>query len=142
MLPNDDQRWPSASGSALAAGGAGWCGGVGALDDVGDELVAAAPHRAHDALGCAVVADGLTERLDPAGQGGVADEAVTPHRVEELLLGDHPMSLLDQQDQHVEHLRLDRAHLPVAAQLVALWLELAVPEDVAHRLTAGRSAPA
>jgi hypothetical protein len=87
--------------------------------DLADELVAAPPDGAHQPLRLAVVAERLAQRLDPAGQRRLAHEAVPPHRVEDLLLGDHAIALPHEEHEDVEHLRLDPACATVASELEA-----------------------
>ena len=91
--------------------------------DVGDELVAAAEHRADHLLPCAVVADGAAGRLDPAGQRRLADEAVAPHVVEQLRLGHDPVTVGDEIGEDVEHLPLDVYRLPGPFEPEAFQIE-------------------
>ena len=97
-----------------------------------DHPVAAAVGRRDHRLACPVVADGTAGGLDPARQRGLADEAVTPDRVEQLLLADHTVGMGGEVDQHVEDLGLDRHEQAGAAQLVAIEIELAVAEGEDH----------
>ena len=53
-------------------------------------------------------------------------------RLEQLGLGHHPITVLDQVGEHVEHLRLDVHELVPSAQLVAGGVEHRVPEAVPH----------
>jgi hypothetical protein len=80
-----------------------------------------------------------SRRLDAAGERTLADEPVTPHFVEELLLGDDPVPLSHQVGEDVEHLRLDRADDAVPAQLEAPEVELVLPEGIDHRCHLRRS---
>ena len=72
-----------------------------------DHAVAAAVGRRDDRLARPVVADGTAGGLDPARQRGLADEAVTPDRVEQLLLAHDPVGMGGEVDEHVEDLGLD-----------------------------------
>jgi len=56
---------------------------------------------------------------DPTRQRRLADEPITPHVVEQLLLRDNPIAALDEVGQHVEHLRLDRHDSAIAPHLLA-----------------------
>ena len=105
---------------------------VGLLLDRGDEAVPAAVDGLHDALVPPGVADRLAQLLDPGGQCRLRHEAVTPDGLEQLGLGHHPVPVLDQVGQHVEHLRLDVHELVAAAQLVAGGVEHRVAEAVPH----------
>ena len=91
-----------------------------------DELVATAAHGPDVALRFPVIAKGPTRRLDPTGQRRLTDEPATPHRIEQFLLGDHPVVVADQLVEHVEHLRLDPDHLGAASQFK--------PADVEHEI--------
>ena len=97
-----------------------------------DHAIAAAVGRRDDGLARPVVADGAAGGLDPTRQRGLADEAVTPNRVEQLLLADDPFGMGGQVDQHVEDLGLDRHEHAGAVQLVAVEIELAVAEGEDH----------
>ena len=85
-------------------------------------------HRADDRLAAAVVADGLAHRLDPGGQRRLADEAVAPDLVEQLLLAHDLAAPLHEVAQEVEDLRLDPNLVAVAAQHDAGEVQLAVRE--------------
>ena len=86
----------------------------------------------HDALVPAGIAHCLPQLLDPRGQGRLGHEVVAPDGLEQLGLGDHAVTVLDQVSQHVEHLRLDVHELVAPAQLVAGGVEHGVPEAVPH----------
>ena len=58
-------------------------------------------------------ASGRTRCRDPARQRAVGDEVIAPDGVEDLGPGAHPLPMLDQEADHLEHLRLDRD--PLAA---------------------------
>ena len=105
------------------------------LVDLGHELVAAPVYGAHQPLRLPVVAECLAQRLDPAGERRFAHEAVAPHRVEDLLLGDDAIAFPHEQYEHVEHLRLDLARETAAAKLVPTQVELTVVERVDHTLS-------
>ena len=97
-----------------------------------DHAVAAAVGRRDHRLARPVVADGTAGGLDPARQRGLADEPVTPDRVEQLLLADHAVGVRGQVDEHVEDLGLDGHEQAGALQLVAIEIELAVAEGEDH----------
>ena len=107
------------------------------VDDGADELVAAAADGPDVALGLAVVAERVPRRLDPAGQGRLADEAAAPHRVEQLFLGDEAVVVAHQLGHHVEDLGFDPDHVAVAAQLVAGGVQHEVVESP-HPTRGGR----
>ena len=76
--------------------GSGAATGAGHGLDRGDELVALAVDRADDRLPVAVVVDGLANRLDAGGERRLADEAIAPDLVEQLLLADDGAAALHQ----------------------------------------------
>src|SRR5215207_9868492 len=112
------------------------------LGGIGNEAVAAAVHRADDVLEPPVVADRPPGGLDPARQRRLADEPVTPHCVEELVLGDHPVAMADEVDEDVEHLLLHRPAHACSPELVQLEIDFAVAESVENRCTPLMSPPA
>ncbi len=79
--------------------------------------------RADDLLAAAIVADGLTGGFDARRQRRLADEPITPDVVEQLVLADHPIPVLDQVTQHLEHLGLDGDHVPGPRQLVVVRID-------------------
>ena len=79
----------------------------GSAVDRGDEPVATAVHGADDALLPTVVTDRSADGLDSRREGRLRDEARPPHLLQELLLRDHPIPVLEEVAQHVEHLGLD-----------------------------------
>src|SRR4029453_12072186 len=83
----------------------------------------------------AVVPDRPPRRLDAGGEGGFADEAVTPDVVEQLLLGDDPFPVLHQVGEHVKDLRLDGNSHARPAKLDAGEIELVVTKGVNHVLS-------
>jgi hypothetical protein len=64
--------------------------------------------RLDDPLPRTVVTDGAARRLDARRHGRLADEAVAPHVVEQLVLRDDPVAVLDEIGEDAEHLWLDR----------------------------------
>jgi hypothetical protein len=88
--------------------------------------------RADHPPGAAAVADRLAGRLEPAGQRRVGHEPAAPDLVEQLGLGDHPVTVADQVGEDLEDLRLQMADDAAAAQLQAPVVQLAVTEPVDH----------
>src|SRR4051794_10704943 len=72
----------------------------------GDEPVAAPVGGADERLATAVVPDGSACCLDAARHRRLADEAVAPDVVEELVLADDPLPVLDEVGEHIEDLWL------------------------------------
>lgn len=93
-----------------------------------DHAVATTVDGGNDPLPLAVVSDTPASGLDPAGEGGFTDEAVAPDRVEQLFLGDDPLSVGGQVDEHVEDLWLGPHHVTVAPDFVAVKVDLDIAE--------------
>ncbi len=72
-----------------------------------DEAEAKLGDRADQALAGAVVSDRLAGRLDAAGDGGVRDDAALPDLLDDLVLGDQPFAVFDEQAEQRKDLRLD-----------------------------------
>jgi hypothetical protein len=110
-------------------GPAQWVGGV---DDGADELVAAAANGTEVALGAPVVAQCTPGGLDSTRQGGLANEAATPHGVEELTLGDKALMVTDQLRHDIEHLGLHPDRNSAAPQLISRNIQNEVIEMPHH----------
>ena len=113
-------------------GGGIVAGRISAPVRVGDEPVATSVHGADDALEAPVVAHRPPHVLDAGRQRRLRDEAGLPHLVEELLLGNHAITVLEEVDEHVVHLGFDADHIAVPAELVGVGVELAPGEHVDH----------
>src|SRR5690606_14696575 len=70
--------------------------------------------------------------LDAAGEGRLADEAVAPHLVEQLLLGHDAIPVGDEVPEDVEDLGLERDHLTAGPQLERVGIELVGAEAPDH----------
>ena len=114
------------SGRAGSAGAAG--GGAGWSRRAPTKAEALARDGADQALLLAAVADRLARGVDAAGQRRFRHDAALPDRGDEIVLADHPLAILDQVDQKVEHLRLERDQLAVAPQLAPVRVEDIIPE--------------
>jgi len=88
-----------------------------------DEAKAFPGKSADEVLPLAVVTDGLSHAIDPAGQVGFRNNAPAPHRRDEVVLADHAVAIFDQVDQNIENLRLNRNNRAACAQLAALAIE-------------------
>lgn len=97
-----------------------------------DEAKALAVKGPDELLALAVVAERLARRLDAAAQGGVADDAPVPDLFEDLVPGDEPFAVLDQEGEQGEHLRLQRARQAITAQLGFAGVEFEGVEAVHH----------
>ncbi|MEO8802053.1 MAG: hypothetical protein ABI304_00485 [Rudaea sp.] len=72
--------------------------------------------RLDQALVCAIVAQGLARRLDPARDSSVGDHASIPHFLDEFIPGNQTFAIFNKQGKQGEYLRLDRSHLAIGAQ--------------------------
>ena len=73
-----------------------------------DETQTPSQDRSDQALLLAVVSDRTSRRIDPAGQRGFGDDTPVPDRSQQGVLADDPVAILDQMQQKIEYLRLDR----------------------------------
>src|SRR5581483_6904970 len=97
-----------------------------------DEAKALARHRADQLLVAAVVVDRLAHGVDPAGQGRFGHDASVPDLVEQFVLADHAIAVLDEIEQNVEHLRLQRDALAGAAQLPPIDIKYMICKEKSH----------
>src|ERR1700722_631035 len=89
-------------------------------------------NRPYKSLGNPVITKDLACRLDPAGDGGLRDDASIPNLLDDLVLGHETLAVLDQQGKQRKHLRLHRADLAVCAQLDLVHIHLEGAESVNH----------
>jgi hypothetical protein len=87
-------------------------------------------HRRDHSLLLTVVADRSPRLFESARQRRLTDEAIAPHGVEQFGLGDEPVAVGDQVNEHVEHLRLDVDDLAAAPEHELVEVQLAVLESV------------
>lgn len=125
-------------GVAASLHGCLWCVEV-SLVDGGDEHVAPSVDGADDALLPPGVTDCPAKGLDLGGEGRLADESPTPHRVEELVLGDHPARVPDELAEDAHREGFDGDDLTVAAELLAIQVQLASLEAQRHLITVAAS---
>jgi hypothetical protein len=72
-----------------------------------DEAVTPAMDRLNEPLLPPLIADSPARRHQPAGQAGLTDEPAGPQLFEEFFLGYDPVAVLNEIDQHIEHLRFE-----------------------------------
>ena len=99
------------------------------------ESIPAARDRRDHCARLAAISESGARNAHRARQRALGDLRVGPDRFEDLLLGDDPVAMTDQEEQEVEHLRLEREPFAPLAQLEALLIELVLPEgeDQSHR---------
>jgi hypothetical protein len=88
--------------------------------------------RLDAALRPSTVANGLARCHDAVAQRHFANKLVGPELGQEFVFGDHPITVLDEVEQDVEHLWLKLAELASMAEFVELGVECVVAKDVAH----------
>ncbi len=84
------------------------------IDQGADEAHALARNGADQFLLLAAVADRLARGIDAAGQRRIRHDPAAPDRRDEIVLADDAVAIFDQENQEVEHLRLDRNGLGAA----------------------------
>src|SRR5262245_14037583 len=99
---------------------------------VADEAHALARDRPHQLLLVAAVADCLAHRIDAAVEGRIRNNSATPYGRDQIILADDAVAILDEIDQEIENLRLDRDDRATRAQLPALRLERKISECKQH----------
>jgi hypothetical protein len=72
-----------------------------------DETEAPARDGADQLLVFAAVADRRSRGVDAAGQGRIRHDPAVPDGSEQVVLADDAVAVLHQENQQVEHLRLD-----------------------------------
>jgi hypothetical protein len=100
--------------------------------DVGHEPEPATANRADVALSLAVIAQGFANRLHQGRDRRIGDEAAAPEGVDHLLLGHHPVMVLDQEAQERERLGLHRNQAVRPSEFGAVAVEVIIAEAVDH----------
>src|SRR6516164_7590971 len=93
---------------------------------VTDKAKALARNGAQETLILACVLYSLAHRIDATGQRRLRDDTAIPHFVEQLILADDAIAILDEIQQQVENLRLERNAFAGAAKLS--------PSDIKHMI--------
>jgi len=81
---------------------------------------ALALNGADQSLISTIVADRGSGRTDAACQRRFRNDPPVPNRRQQVVPAHHPIAVSNQKLQQVEDLRLDRAQLPLAAQLASI----------------------
>ena len=120
-------------GQRQSGGAAGAAGAVPAASPQGaDKAEAFARDGADQALLLAAVADRLARGIDAAGQRRIRDDAAPPDRGDQVVLADDAVAILDQVDQQIEHLRLERDQLAAAPQFAPILIEGITLKEIAN----------
>jgi hypothetical protein len=91
-------------------------------------------HGADQLLLASGVPDGTARGPQPGRECGLADEAVTPHRVEQLVLRHHPIPVLTRWQSRQRARGLDMDRLAAPAELVMNGVQLEVLEAISVAL--------
>src|SRR6202034_1282668 len=88
--------------------------------------------RLDELLGLAVIPENLARRLDPAGHRRLRDHAPIPHLLDDLVLGYQTLTVVYQQREQCEDLRLDGADLAARTKLHLAQIQLEPAELINH----------
>ena len=69
------------------------------------------------------VAERLPRGINPTAQRCIGNNTALPDRRDEIVFADNALMILDEEDQYVEHLRLDIDRLAVAAQFTSVGIK-------------------
>ena len=98
--------------------------------DLSREAIAALRHCLDEVLPVFGIAQRFSQLRDVHGQVGFFDKAVRPKPLHQLFLLDDMPAALDEGEQRLEHLRLERHGLAVAQQAALLHVQSEVAELV------------
>ncbi len=102
------------------------------LGHFGREAVPAAPDRLDRVLRVGPLAQRLARPADGPGHGRLVDVLAGPESLEQLLFADDAIVVLDQIADRVEDLRLQGHLAALTPELVAVRVELELPEQEVH----------
>jgi hypothetical protein len=103
------------------------------LFDRRHKAIALAVQRAHEARRAPLLPQRPAQGLQTGGQRRLPDKPVGPQLLEEFLLGDDPVAMRQEVNEHLKHLAPERARHPRVMRLMALRVEHIVGENVEHR---------
>src|SRR5262245_37571686 len=107
--------------------------------DLRNEAIAPPVERFDAVLRPPTVTNGLARRHNAVVQRHLTDKLVGPELFQELVLRDHPLTMLDEVEQDVKHLRFELTRLASVTQLIQAGVEFVLRKDVAHRLSSSAS---
>jgi hypothetical protein len=87
-------------------------------------------HRLDDLLGVATIPHGSAGHRNTTLQCRIADKAVGPQVLKQLLATDDLVAVLHQIRQYREHLAVEPHRHPGVAQFIELSVEHRIPEDI------------
>ena len=98
----------------------------------GHKAVAATMHGLDEVLTPPTVTEGPADGRQPLGEGGVPNVLVRPHVLTQFRFCHHAVTMLEEIEQDIEGLGLERLRLPGMAQLIAWQIEGIVVKHVEH----------
>jgi hypothetical protein len=72
------------------------------------------------------------DSVDATTQSRFRNDPAAPDRGEQIILAHHPITVANQKDQKIEHLRLDRNQCRIAAKLSPSGVENIVFKSIQH----------
>jgi hypothetical protein len=96
------------------------------------KAIAMAVHRVQEAWRPSTVSQCLADGHDARVQGGIANELLGPHVLEELGLGNDTVAVGEQVGQHLKPFGAEVDPRPSAVQLIALRVQDIVVKEIAH----------
>src|SRR6185436_12661717 len=99
---------------------------------VAHETKAFTRYRSDQLLVAATVAHCLACGVDAARQRRIGNDAATPNGCNQVILTDHPVTILDQINQQVEHLRFYGYGLGATAQLTPVGVKRMIAKEKLH----------
>ena len=109
------------------------------LADLADETDALARQCLDQSLLVAGIADRAASRVDPVEQRGFRNTAPVSDRGQQFVLADHTATVLDQVNDEIEDLGLDRHAFTGADQFAALRIKALVFKQKSHSTIPARS---
>src|SRR5262249_4109172 len=97
-----------------------------------DKAKALAWNCANQSLLFTAVANRFARGVDAGGQVRLGNETSGPNRVQQVILGDHALSILNQINQQIENLRLDGDLLGTSPKLAPVDIQGIVLEEKLH----------
>src|SRR5262249_29236500 len=97
-----------------------------------DESKALARNCANQPLLLTAVADRFARGIDAGSQVRFRNETSGPNRVQQVILGDHALSILNQMNQQIENLRLDGDLLGTSPKLAPVDIQGVVLKEKLH----------
>src|SRR3954454_8929399 len=99
---------------------------------IADKAKPLARKRTDQNLPLAVIADGATNRVDLAAEGGFRDDSAAPDRGHQVILADDALAIMNEIEQEIEGLRLRGDQRSTTPQFPAVCIKQILFERVYH----------